>query len=75
MADTKQKTLPESLTALVQGQIRISWRICGATGSGHWWHFDDRSLLADTIAPLNLRYGAGSHWIEVCGDSTKETSE
>ena len=67
--DTQE--LPLELAALIPGQIRISWSIAGVSGHGHWFHHNDRALLQGWCDELNERYGAGTHWIEVCGGGEK----
>ena len=66
------QTLPLEMAALIPGQVRIAWKIAGATGQGPWFHADDRPMLQKWCDEYNSTYGAGTHRVETCGDCSKD---
>lgn len=46
-------------------KIRIAWTIGPIKGNGLWLPNTEWEALEEVVADMNVRYGAGTHWIEV----------
>ena len=43
--------------------VRIRWKINGRTGHGS---AIDAGVAVETVKIMNKKYGAGTHWVEMC---------
>jgi hypothetical protein len=61
MCDQTSKPLPECLS-ISKGIAAV--RIAHIWGHGDWHHPNDATGFAESVAGLNKKYGAGTHWLE-----------